>query len=331
MKIFISHSSKDKNIANALSNFLEGINPSVEVFCSSQIGSIKVGQNFVREITTALNNCDAFIPLLSPNYYSSRFCMVELGFAYSVLVRNYSDGDSYVFPVAIPPIRKGDALAGTPLAQLHVSPIHNVDDLRAYLESIFEKPNIVLKSGINRKINEFVLEVKKYIFERYDINDCAQQLVCKSKNVPGEDGDYLNYSIMPNTKGYTVNYRAKSFTSNAAYPDFLSFVYQYVDKVDLYEPAILFEDACLKARINNFTNSITKIDIEVKYSDNNLILTRRTITLTEGENMVSIPLSEIKHEALKKVSEICFVIKPSAYTEDEGMFQIYGLEIVCNS
>ena len=53
MKIFISHSSKDKNIANAFSNFLESVAPSVEVFCSSQIGSIKVGHDFVKIITGA--------------------------------------------------------------------------------------------------------------------------------------------------------------------------------------------------------------------------------------------------------------------------------------
>ncbi len=331
MKIFISHSSKDKNMANALSNFLESIEPSVEVFCSSQIGSIKVGQNFVKTITNALNNCDAFIPLLSPNYYNSRFCMVELGFAYSVLVHNHADDDNYIFPVAIPPIRKGDALMGTPLAQLQVLSIHTVEDLRVYLESIFEKSNLVLKSGINRKISEFVYEVKEYIFEQYNINNCAQQLVCKSQDVSGEDSDYLKYSVMPDANGYTVNFRAKPFTSSTTYPDFLSFVYQYVDKVDLYEPAALFEDSCLKVCINNFTNSITKIDIEIKYSNNNLILTRQTIALTDGENKVTIPLSEIKREALRIVSEICFVIKPSAYIEDEGMLQIYGLEISRNS
>ena len=55
------------------------------------------------------------------------------------------------------------------------------------------------------------------------------------------------------------------------------------------------------------------------------------ITLTEGKNNVTIPLSEIKREALSRVSEICFVIKPSAYVEDEGMFQIIGLEIDCNT
>lgn len=331
MKIFISHSSKDKNIANSLSDFLESIAPSVEVFCSSQIGSIKVGQDFVKTITEALNDCDVFVPLLSPNYYSSRFCMIELGFAYSVLVHNCPDGDSYIFPVAVPPVKKGEALMGTPLAQLQVSSIHDVEDLRVYLEAIFENSNMALKSGINRRINEYVCVIKKYIFEKYDIDGRAQQLVCKSQNVPGEDSDYLRYSVIPNENGYTVNFRAKPFISSTVYPDFLSFIYQFVDKIDLYEPAILFEDSCLKVCINNFTNSINKIDIEIKYSDNNLILHRRTVTLTEGENKVLIPLSEIKREALKHVSEICFVIKPSAYVEDEGMLQVYGLEIACHT
>ena len=107
MKIFISHSSKDKHLAISLSSFLESVAPSVEVFCSSQSGSIRVGQNFVKSITEALKNCNVFIPLLSPNYYTSRFCMIELGFAYSLLVQNSNnDVSSNIFPIAIPPVKK---------------------------------------------------------------------------------------------------------------------------------------------------------------------------------------------------------------------------------
>ena len=330
MKIFISHSHKDKKIANFLSDFLESVAPFVEVFCSSQIGSIGSGRDFVKSITTALNDCDAFIPLLSPSYYNSRFCMIELGFAYAVLVRNYSDGDSYIYPVAVPPIKKAEALTGTPLERLQVSSIHEIDDLRVYLESIFEKMDMGLRSGMNRKIHEFVHDIKKLIFEKYDINSCAQHLICKSPNVPGEDGDYLKYSLIPDCNGFTINFRAKPFCDSTIYPEFLSFVYKYVDKIDLYEPANLFESSYLKVNINNYTNSIKKIDIEIKYSDNNVILHRRTVLLNDGENQINIPFSEIKCEALKRVSEICFVIKPSAYIEDEGMLQIYDLEVVYN-
>ena len=115
---------------------------------------------------------------------------------------------------------------------------------------------------MNRRINEFVYEIKMFIFGQYDINSCAQHLVCKSQNVPGEDGDYLRYSVMLSENGHAINFRAKPFANTKEYPDFLSFVYQYVDKIDLYEPATLFEDSYLKVFINNFTNSITKIDID---------------------------------------------------------------------
>lgn len=331
MKIFISHSSKDSKIATALSNFIKSISPSAEVFCSSQIGSIKAGDNFVKSITKALNNCDAFIPLLSPNYYTSRFCMIELGFAYSVLFNCHTDGERYVFPVALPPLKKGEALVGTPLAQIQVSYIHDDEEMRFYLESIFEKTPSALKSGLNKKIHKFVYSLKGLILEYYDINSSAQHLVCKSQNVKGEDSDYLQYSVMPEKLGYTVNFRAKPFGNNYDYPEFLSFIYQYVDKVDLYELSLLFENSFIQVYVNNYTNSISKIDIEIKHSDNNLILTRQTVHLKEGENKITLPLGEIKKEALKNVSEICFVIKPTAYIEDEGMFQIYGLEVICNT
>lgn len=327
MRIFISHSSKDSDIAKSLSNFLEGVAPSVEVFCSSQSGSIKVGSDFVKVITEALNDCDAFIPLLSPNYYESRFCMIELGFAYAVLVSHSTTIQGNIFPVALSPVKSAEALMGTPLAQLQVASIHTVEELRVFLESLFEHSKLALRSGINKRINEFISDFRKYRLGQYDMNASAQQLVCKSQNVPGEDSDYMRYSLIPGEKGYTVNFRAKPFNSNAVYPDFLSFVYQYIDKIDLYEPTVLFENACLKTRINNFTNSLSKIDIEIKFSESNAILCRRTVLLQKGDNMVTIPLGEIKHEALKYVSEICFVIKPSAYIEDEGMVQIAGLEI----
>lgn len=330
MKIFISHSSKDKDLAISLSSFLESVAPSVEVFCSSQSGSIRVGQNFVHSITEALKNCNVFIPLLSPNYYTSRFCMIELGFAYSLLVQNFSnDVSSNVFPIAIPPVKKGEALSGTPLAELQVSSINDIDDMRVCLESIFENSSISLKAGLNRKMNEFVYDIKQKVFNKFDINSHAKQLVCKSQNVPGEDGDYLSYSVIPGGKGYTINFRAKPFGESLPYPDFLSFVYQYVDKIDLYEPALLFEDAKLRFCINNFTNSISKIDIEIKCSANNVILYRRTLSLHDGENPVAIPLSELRYEASKNISEICFVIHPPAYVEEEGMFQIKDFEIAC--
>ena len=67
--------------------------------------------------------------------------------------------------------------------------------------------------------------------------------------------------------------------------------------------------------------------MEIKYSDSNAILARKAFELGTGENEIRIPLREIRKEAAKQVSEICFVITPSAYIKNEGQFRIHGLGI----
>lgn len=328
MKIFISHSSKDESLANTLSSFLESINNCIEVFCSSQIGSIKVGRDFVHEITKELNQCNVFIPLLSTNYYESRFCMIELGFSYSCLCNKTtnSEGD-YLYPLAVTPIKKEEALANTPLARLQTCSINDVDDMRAFIETICEGKNIPCVSGLNKRIHSFVYDVNRILFKSFDIISNSKIFLCKSGNVVGEDRDYLDYSLNIDGCGYTVNFRAKPFEHSTMYADFLSFVFKYIDKIDLYNLLNVYENAKLSVEINNYTNSIRKIDLEIKYSDNNNILHKQTFLLTEGINSIDIELKSIRSEALKRVSEICFVITPSAYIEDEGMFQIKNLRI----
>lgn len=89
MRVFISHASKNKEIVLKFSRFLEDINSDIDVFCSSEKGSIKVGSNFVEAIFKELNECDVFIPIISKEYYDSKFCMIELGVAYSYFRGKY--------------------------------------------------------------------------------------------------------------------------------------------------------------------------------------------------------------------------------------------------
>lgn len=329
MKIFISHASKDGDIATVFSNFLECIDPMVQVFCSSQIGSIRAGSNFAYEITKQLDNCDVFIPLISSNYYDSRFCMVELGFAYAILFRDHGIEDDYIFPVAIPPVKNAEALSKTPLEKLQVASIHSVEEMRVLLESILTGSDIPLKSGFNTRIIDFVQIAKGFMFDQRSIETQAQHLVCKSQNVPGEDSDYLSHRGIMGHNGHEITYRVKPFGDRGIDPEFLSFVYQYPDKLNLLNVLNLFGSAYLQVTLDNVTNSLSKIDIEIKHSDNNLILNRRTVTLQNGINVVRIPLGEIRSNALERISEICFVLKPSAYINDTGTLQIYDFRI-CN-
>ena len=43
MRIFISHATKNKEVVLKFAEFLESVSSEIEVFCSSENGSIKVG------------------------------------------------------------------------------------------------------------------------------------------------------------------------------------------------------------------------------------------------------------------------------------------------
>lgn len=166
MKIFISHASKNKEIVLKFANFLESIGTEVEVFCTSEKGAIATGKNFIETIAKELNTCDLFIPVLSQEYYESRFCMIELGVAYSYMYNKYKQNEEYIFPFALYPVKKEDALAGTPLTGIEVGEINSEADLKAFLMYLSDERKISIGLGMNKKIHSFVVEYRKNTFEK---------------------------------------------------------------------------------------------------------------------------------------------------------------------
>lgn len=71
MKIFISHAGKNKKIVLKFAEFLESTSSEIEVFCSSEEGSIKTGNNSITDILTELNKSDLFVAILSEDYYET--------------------------------------------------------------------------------------------------------------------------------------------------------------------------------------------------------------------------------------------------------------------
>ncbi len=77
--IFISHSSYDKNKAEALCNYLERIGFSgKDIFCSTVPGN-GVESKISEEIRQKLSKSAIFIILLSDNYFKSVYCLNEMG------------------------------------------------------------------------------------------------------------------------------------------------------------------------------------------------------------------------------------------------------------
>ena len=87
------------------------------------------------------------------------------------------------------------------------------------------------------------------------------------------------------------------------------------------------EGARLHFDIENNTGSLSKIKVEIKYRDVKDILYRETIPLQRGTTKVDIKLKEMQYAALESVSEICFVLPPSAYLKDQGAFTISNVKI----
>lgn len=125
-----------------------------------------------------------------------------------------------------------------------------------------------------------------------------------------------------------VNYNMNPYKKkDVKYPKFISMVLRYVDKLDVSRYLKFNEQAEFIFTLINFTNSLKRIFVEFKYSDNNRILETFEFSVEYGENKLYVPLKKMRSKALGNISEICFVIHPGDVREEEGMFKIGGIEI----
>lgn len=323
MRIFISHATKNKEIVLKFANFLESIDSQIEVFCSSEKGSIKVGKNFIETIFDELNASDLFVPVLSKEYYESRFCMVELGVAYSYLYNKHKKkGEDYIFPFALYPVRKGEALSGTPMTDIQSGEINNEDDIRSFLECLSSEKGLYIGSGINRKLHSFKAEIDQILLKYQNILKLAKIGTYFDDSIEyKKKEDIVNNSVKDNA--IIINFNMNPYEGeDVKYPNFISAVLGYIDPLDLGR-YLDFNDASeFKFVLTNFTNSLKKVCVEFKYSYNNKILDTFEFPVEPGENDLSISLNTMRSKVLHEITEICFVIHPEDIIEEEGMFQI---------
>ncbi|MCI9273215.1 MAG: toll/interleukin-1 receptor domain-containing protein [Clostridiales bacterium] len=328
MRVFISHASKNREIVLKFAKFLEIASNDIEVFCSSEEGSIKIGKNFVETIFSELNNSDLFVPILSKEYYESKFCMIELGVAYSYLYNRYNkNGEDYIFPFVFYPIQKGQALSGTPLANIQTGVISDEKDIHSFLEYLSADKGVDIGAGINRKLHSFIFDVDQIFLKYQNIVEMAKVGAYFDDSVEFKHReDIASTSITENM--IVVNYNMNPYERrDIKYPNFISMVLQYVDKLDICRYLDFNNEAKFKFVVINFTNSLKRIFIEFKYSDSNRILETFEFSVDYGVNKLSIPLERMRSKALRNISEICFVIHPDDVVEEEGMFKVGEIEI----
>ena len=330
MNIFLSHSVKNEEIALKFAEFLESVNPQIEVFCSSEKGNIGLGKNFIEVIFGHLNVCDLFVLILTEEYYHSRFCMVELGVAYSYLYNKYAvKGEEYIVPFALYPVQKGQALSGTPLTAIQTGDLNDENDIKSFLGYLSEERGIHMGAGTNRKIHAFKTGIDRIILKEQNIFEMAKIVSCFDNNgiVFKKYEDIVRHIVEKNSM--VINFNMNPYdVDGAKYPNFISAVLHYVDKINLGRYLDFSDIAEFQFLMTNFTNSLKKIDVEFKYSDNKCLLKKFSCPVEYGENRIHIPLKEMRSKALREISEICFVIHPEDVIEKEGMFQVGEISVV---
>lgn len=143
-KIFISHSTLDKNEVFRFIDFLVlgmGIHRD-EIFYSSKNNSFYSGELFIEKIKAELKNCEKVICFITPNYLNSKFCLAEMGSAWIQIGK--------IIPVLTPPLTYAD-LERTPLLGLQVRYLNNEDDMVTLYDE-FCCSNIA-KSGETSNLN----------------------------------------------------------------------------------------------------------------------------------------------------------------------------------
>ncbi|MDD3417583.1 MAG: toll/interleukin-1 receptor domain-containing protein [Lachnospiraceae bacterium] len=328
MRIFISHATKNREPVLKFAELLEEVSSEIEVFCSSEDGSISIGNDFVKVIFKELSKSDLFIPIISAEYYESKFCMIELGVACSYLFNQYNqEGVDYIFPFVLYPVQKGQALSGTPIANIQAGDIRSEKDIHIFLKYLSSQKGIHIGAGVNRNIHSFIFEIDQIILKYQSIMERAK--------INGYFDDSIDFihkediiSIGKDRETIIINYNMNPYEKNVKRPNFISVVLQYVDKIDIGRYLDINNSAEFKFVITSFTNSLNRSFVEFKYSDNNRILETFEFSVTYGKNTIKIPLDKIKSKALNNISEICFVIHPDDVVEDEGMFKISDI-VIC--
>lgn len=147
-KVFISHRSTDKAIADVLFDFLvaTGI-PREKIFCSSLPGN-DVKQKISVEVRDTIKNSCVNISILSKEYYKSAYCLNEAGIIWFQ--------DVPAIPIALPEIEPANML-GFLDSDYKIRRLDNVDDI-AYIydtvceEALFKQAKSSIVTAESRKL-----------------------------------------------------------------------------------------------------------------------------------------------------------------------------------
>jgi hypothetical protein len=133
--IFLSHSSADKDLVDALSDLLTtgcGIRGDQIIITTLPGQGIPAGSpNYISWLQQELADSALVILLLSPNYIESKFCLCEMGATWGL--------EKLCFPLVVPPLKKSGVKAVMAVSQnLKIEDESCLDELRDKVHELLD-------------------------------------------------------------------------------------------------------------------------------------------------------------------------------------------------
>lgn len=159
MEIFISHSSKNYDLGNALVDLLVevGIRSGQIIFTSNPAYGIPVGHNIFDWLKSRISNKPYVIYLLSPEYYTSVACLNEMGAAW-IIENEHSMIFTPNFQLNSPEFQNG-AINPREIGFY----IDNEDRLLEFIDFLLEKFDLPKNMAlINQRVKKFLNRIKSF-------------------------------------------------------------------------------------------------------------------------------------------------------------------------
>ncbi|AVP65137.1 hypothetical protein C3B64_13065 [Clostridium botulinum] len=159
VKVFVSHSSNDKDKIDELIIVLEIL--KCEVFYSSKSDTNKIGfgENFYTKIRKEIKESDRILAMVSQNFYESIPSQIEMGIAYAF--------EKEITPIGIENKNYKELLKGLFTSNDRLASIYSEYDMINILELFSKEPSKVTSSA--RRIVERANETKGLILKTDEI------------------------------------------------------------------------------------------------------------------------------------------------------------------
>ena len=197
-KIFISHSTKNKEIVSKFCDLILGlglnINTSVEVFNTSLEGSKpKTGEDFRNRILDELKTAKVVLQFISKEYRDSGVCMNEMGAAWVL--------SSNVKPLII---EKDEYDIGFIHSTNQQAQLNNETDIFRLIDELKEEGIIgdFKTERLTEKIKDFVSWLKSQVKNKEEVKPIYKKVV--SRNEPKPLSQNI-FSLMDHNPFYKIN------------------------------------------------------------------------------------------------------------------------------